>query len=193
MSFFHLDELVCKDAARTPYPAVWRETRWPELRDTCNVVRAAYGRALLVVSGYRTPDYNRAVGGASSSQHVAGRAVDLRPARMPPLDAWQLVDFQEIDRLHQLTLRLHAEGKLPALGGLGVYARWIHIDTRPDRRGANIARWDARPAAMIASMAMPHLRGQSRTLQDLENERTLDAVPPDGIYDMDLLVCRPQQ
>lgn len=43
------------------------------------VTRAATGGTpLLVVSGYRTPEHNRDVGGATRSQHVQGRAIDLR-------------------------------------------------------------------------------------------------------------------
>lgn len=40
-------------------------------------LRTSKGRALTVVSGYRCATHNRRVGGAPSSQHVAGTAADI--------------------------------------------------------------------------------------------------------------------
>ena len=40
-------------------------------------MRAAYGKPITIVSGYRCPSYNQKVGGASSSQHVYGAAADV--------------------------------------------------------------------------------------------------------------------
>lgn len=40
-------------------------------------IRAHLGRPIKINSGYRSPALNRAVGGASNSQHVKGEAMDL--------------------------------------------------------------------------------------------------------------------
>ena len=40
-------------------------------------LRALWGRAIRVNSGYRSPQLNRAVGGAEQSQHMRGEAADL--------------------------------------------------------------------------------------------------------------------
>ncbi len=40
-------------------------------------VRAHYGKPVHINSGYRAPALNKAVGGASTSQHCAGEAVDI--------------------------------------------------------------------------------------------------------------------
>jgi zinc D-Ala-D-Ala carboxypeptidase len=40
------------------------------------LLRARVGKPLTIVSGYRCPEHNRAVGGAPHSQHLSGRAVD---------------------------------------------------------------------------------------------------------------------
>lgn len=40
-------------------------------------VRELWGAPLTVNSGYRSPRLNRAVGGSSASQHLAGEAADL--------------------------------------------------------------------------------------------------------------------
>lgn len=39
-------------------------------------LRRNLGRSISVLSGYRDPDWNKYVGGASSSQHVLGTAID---------------------------------------------------------------------------------------------------------------------
>lgn len=41
-------------------------------------LREAYGRPLIVTSGYRCAKLNKVVGGASTSQHVGGQAADIK-------------------------------------------------------------------------------------------------------------------
>lgn len=50
----------------------------PELLQVLERIRALRGRAVSIVSGYRSPAYNRRIGGAPNSQHVVGRAADLK-------------------------------------------------------------------------------------------------------------------
>ena len=40
-------------------------------------LRKAYGKPVTVNSGYRSPELNKAVGGASTSQHLTGEAADI--------------------------------------------------------------------------------------------------------------------
>ena len=40
-------------------------------------VRALWGKPIGVNSGYRSPELNRAVGGAKNSQHLRGEAADI--------------------------------------------------------------------------------------------------------------------
>lgn len=42
------------------------------------LVRAEYGQAIIITSGYRCPSVNRYAGGVGSSYHLEGRACDLR-------------------------------------------------------------------------------------------------------------------
>jgi uncharacterized protein YcbK (DUF882 family) len=53
----------------------------PRLVAVLEHLRALDGRALSVVSGYRCPVHNKAVGGASRSQHLLGRAADILGGR----------------------------------------------------------------------------------------------------------------
>jgi Peptidase M15 len=56
-----------------------------------------YPSGLRVVSGYRCPRHNSAVGGARSSRHLVGAALDVEPAAtvadMAALNTWQGIGF----------------------------------------------------------------------------------------------------
>lgn len=54
-------------------------------------LRKAYGRAIIVNSGYRCAALNKAVGGASTSQHTTGCAADI--------DAGSVAANRELARL----------------------------------------------------------------------------------------------
>jgi hypothetical protein len=84
-------------------------------------VRALLGdRPMGVHSWYRCPEHNRSVGGAPDSQHLYGRALDFTVKHL---------SAREVAR----RLRRHL-GDL--LGGLGSYPGFVHIDHRPEGRGA---------------------------------------------------------
>lgn len=89
-------------------------------------IREHFGKAVTITSGYRTPAHNAAVGGAKSSQHLLGRAADIRV---------QGVSVEDV--------AAYAESLLPNCGGIGRYpvkvgraTGWVHLDTRAEK-----ARW----------------------------------------------------
>ena len=51
------------------------------MQNLCNgileKVRAHYGKPVSILSCYRSPDVNKAVGGSADSQHVTGEAADF--------------------------------------------------------------------------------------------------------------------
>ena len=81
-------------------------------------LRDSFGKSCTILSSYRSPDYNKAVGGASSSQHLEFTALDIAFDGISP----QVV----YDRL----LEWRKAGKFT--GGLGIYpsSSFVHIDTR---------------------------------------------------------------
>ena len=89
-------------------------------------IREHFGKAVTITSGYRTAAHNAAVGGAKSSQHLLGRAADIRV---------QGVSVEDV--------AAYAESLMPDWGGVGRYpvkagrtTGWVHVDTRADK-----ARW----------------------------------------------------
>lgn len=79
---FTLDELVHSDTAirrgidQTPPPVVLNNlTRTASQMELVRTLLG--GKPIRINSGYRSPALNKAVGGASSSAHLTGRAVDF--------------------------------------------------------------------------------------------------------------------
>ena len=84
---------------------------------------AAGKRRVLVGSGYRTIEHNKAVGGVSNSFHIKGMAADI-----------SIPGFQ-MAALHNLALVYWYTGRI---GGLGLYDWGVHLDVGPVRY------WDGR-------------------------------------------------
>jgi len=112
-------ELSCRNGVE--YPVEWRSDRAVELARAFERVRELCGFPLIVNSAYRTPAYNRYVGGAKASQHVQGRALDLVPSKGGK---------QALVTLRGAAEQAKAEG---LVRGIGIYPTFIHIDVRPGR------------------------------------------------------------
>lgn len=56
-------------------------------------LREAWGAPIIVTSGYRCPKLNKAVGGATSSQHMQGQAADIRTVSDNPAENRKLLDL----------------------------------------------------------------------------------------------------
>jgi zinc D-Ala-D-Ala carboxypeptidase len=53
---------------------------------TLEEVRSLVGRAIVVQSGYRSPEVNRGIGGSRNSQHISGCAADIRAVGLSATD-----------------------------------------------------------------------------------------------------------
>lgn len=62
--------------------------------NTLQPLRNAYGKPLVLNSGYRTPELNKAVKGSKNSQHTKGEAADIRAE--DPLLLLQLLQKHKI-------------------------------------------------------------------------------------------------
>jgi len=88
-----------------------------ELAKNLQVLRDEVKKPITVTSGYRNAAYNAKIGGAKASQHLTGRAADIKISGMTPKEVAAVIE------------KLIAAGKMKE-GGLGIYRTWIHYDTR---------------------------------------------------------------
>lgn len=84
----------------------------PVLVQKLERLRALVGRPCVIVSGYRSPGTNRAVGGAPHSQHLDGRAADLK-----------------------LGYATVGQARVAGFTGIGTcHGYAVHVDVRPGQR-----------------------------------------------------------
>jgi hypothetical protein len=85
-------------------------------------LREAWGGPLVVTSGYRCPELNKAVGGSETSAHTAGWAADLVPGDRERTD--EFIEFA-IDRIPAAGLPFD-QLIFEHSGG----SRWLHVGIR---------------------------------------------------------------
>lgn len=113
------------------YPNEWIESRLVPLCNVLEILRNELrGMPIKVISGYRSFEWNKRhhekhPGAVIHSQHCEGRAADIQVQWFQPLD------------VHRTVINLY-ERKLIAIGGLGLYESFVHIDIR---EGSELARW----------------------------------------------------
>lgn len=93
----------------------------PDAMDKLQALRDRLGKPLIINSGYRSPEHNRAVGGAATSKHMQGVAFDVRMENHDP-DAYI------------------AAALAVGFNGIGTYPKqnFVHVDLRASR-----ANWGA--------------------------------------------------
>ena len=116
---FKVRELRCRDGSDTVMVD-------EALTVVLQCIREHFGKAVTITSAYRTPAHNAKAGGAKFSQHLLGRAADIRVAGVSVED-----------------VAAYTESLMPDWGGVGRYpvkagraTGWVHVDTRADK-----ARW----------------------------------------------------
>ena len=127
MKYFTLNELTASSTAKrkgidnTPDATV-RANLTALVANILDPLREAYGKPIVVSSGYRSPKLNKAVGGAAKSQHVTGQAADIHTLSDIPADNKKLFDF--IQKL-----------KLPFDQLINEYNfNWVHVSFSPKNR-----------------------------------------------------------
>ena len=65
------------------------------------VLRKRNGKPIIINSGYRSPQLNRAVGGASNSNHLTGCAVDIRVTGFEQVFRFAAILLDYADETHQ--------------------------------------------------------------------------------------------
>ena len=110
---FTVKEFACHDGSDTIMIA-------PALVMLLQNIRAHYGKAVSINSGYRTAEWNKKNGGVAESQHTYGTAADIHISGVTPA-----------------ALAAYVETLMPNTGGIGIYSAFTHVDVREVK-----ARWN---------------------------------------------------
>ena len=103
---FKVKEFACGDGTDPVFISM-------DLVNVLQAIRNHFGKAVNINSAYRTPAKNKAVDGATYSQHQYGTAADISIKGVAPK---QVAAF--------------AETLLPNRGGIGIYSTFTHVDVR---------------------------------------------------------------
>ena len=110
---FRVREFRCKNGA----DPIFIDTALVELLQK---IRDHFGAPITINSAYRTPEYNKKIGGSTYSQHQYGKAADIVVKGVKPSE-----------------VAAYAEQLMPSYGGVGRYATFTHVDTRDEK-----SRWN---------------------------------------------------
>ena len=103
---FRVREFACKDGSDPIFID-------DELVGVLQQIRDHFGKAVTITSAFRTASHNKKVGGAKYSQHLYGKAADIKVSGVA---ASVVADYVE-------TL-------MPGTGGIGRYSTFTHVDVR---------------------------------------------------------------
>lgn len=142
---FQLQQFLCKQSSQFPQYVVIK----PELLKKLELIVVNLQQngmaisTLHMMSGYRTPIYNHAIGNVQYSRHIYGDAADIF-IDLDPQDNWMddinhdgeinLLDAERLANLIEEWSDQPAfeglQGGLSAYPGNGVHGPFVHIDTR---------------------------------------------------------------
>lgn len=94
---------------------------WPRMMRTAQILdafRLRIGAPVRITNAYRSPEYNKAIGGARSSLHVEFNALDF------------VVEGGSTPAQWVRTLRGMRNDEKLFKGGVGLYPSFAHVDTR---------------------------------------------------------------
>lgn len=117
---FNIREFACKDGSDVPNNL---EPNVQKLAESLQVLRDHLDEPIRLNSGYRSPEYNKKIGGAKSSQHLKANAADITVKSKTPKELAAIIET------------LISQKKMTQ-GGIGIYPGFVHYDVR-----GTAARW----------------------------------------------------
>lgn len=118
---FSIKEFECSSECETPKDVY---SNIIKLVAQLQYLRDYIDKPIKINSGYRCQEYNAKIGGVKRSQHILGKAADIRVDGMKPKE------------VHSIIEELISKGEM-LQGGLGLYSSFVHYDVRGKK-----ARWD---------------------------------------------------
>ena len=115
---FQLSEFACNDGTQVPEALI---PNVKELAKNLQVLRDEIGESLTINSGYRSPYWNKKIGGVKSSMHLKAMASDLVCKSLTPKQLKAVIE------------KLIKQGKMKN-GGIGLYPSFVHYDIGAVRR-----------------------------------------------------------
>jgi len=116
---FSLEEFECKCGCKMPE---FVKKNIIELAENLQVIRDVVGK-LDLTNAYRCKEHNADVGGATNSQHLKGKAADVKSKEYDVLEVSKIIEgLIKSEKIEQ--------------GGIGIYNTFTHYDIRGVR-----ARW----------------------------------------------------
>lgn len=110
---FKVNEFACNDGSDPVFIS-------PELVKILQEIRNHFKAPITINSGFRTVTKNKAVGGATNSQHLYGMAADIT-----------------VDGVAPSKVYAYADSLMPYTGGVGLYSTFTHVDVRKSK-----SRWN---------------------------------------------------
>lgn len=135
---FKVREFRCKDGSDEILIS-------PETVGILQSIRDYFCQPITITSAYRTPSHNAAVGGASSSQHVKGTAVDFKVQGVPPTAVASFIE------------------KFFPVTGCGLYSTFVHVDTRGYK-----VRWKNKGSNTVSSFGLGNLYEDYKCKEECE-------------------------
>ena len=120
---FYLDEFTCKDKSDISLDVF---NNILKLAEQLQIIRDHFNASITINSAYRSPTYNKRIGGVKYSQHPLGKAGDITVKGFTPYEVSNALE----DLMQDGTI---------INGGLGEYDTFTHYDIR-----SKPARWNNR-------------------------------------------------
>jgi uncharacterized protein YcbK (DUF882 family) len=118
---FNKSEFECNCGCKMPDDVFLQVQK---LANQLQYIRDFIGLPIHLTNAYRCASHNEAVGGVPSSQHILGKAADLKVNDSNPEAIYKVID----------TLAKYGH---VLQGGIGLYDTFVHYDIRRTR-----ARWN---------------------------------------------------